>query len=409
MALEPILSRKGPLHGRFSDRHVRSGGVPPHSPPAESADSRASAFRGSALRDVVVRLMAILLGAAPPATAQDLDPRLIRARCEAVHQIENQSVLYGFVVDGATETPLPGSTVRLSWVTVRGVSDSTLHEAKADAAEGAYIFCDVPQRTRLLVQADALGQMGRAAELWFEGGELERRDLTLALASAKGGLAGRFVDAITGEGIGNVTIDIPSADVRSLSDADGHFRIDDVATGSFEAMARHIAYGDPTFLVLIQDRQTAWVEVRLTPTPVAVEPIAVTIEYRPQWLERTGFFDRVASHLGQFVTPEDMESHRWRRFSEILRNVPGVQIAETCTPHCAQVLRMSTTTQSHCSPTFYVDGRRMSFRERVIDLDAIAPGYDVEAVEVYRGISQTPPQFYGRCGSVVIWTRRGTG
>jgi hypothetical protein len=354
-------------------------------------------------------LSTALFAAATSLAAQDLNPQLIRARCEAIHQIENQSVLYGFVVDGATETPLPGSKVRLSWVTVDGVSDSTFHQAEADAADGAYIFCDVPQQTRMIAQADALGQLGRPVDLWFEGGELERRDLMLAFWGARGGLAGRLIDASTGEPIRDATIDITNAEVQALSDSDGNFRIDDLATGSFEATVHHIAYGDPTFRVEIQDRRTAFVELRLTPAPVAVEPIAVMIEYRPQWLESTGFYDRVASHLGEFVTPEEMETHRWRRFSEILRNVPGVEITQVCTPHCSQILRMSTTTQSRCIPTFYVDGRRMLFREALIDLDAIAPASDLEAMEVYRGIAQTPPQFYGRCGSVVIWTRRGGG
>ena len=381
----------------LSIRRSRSGGSPQFIRPAVSAGPRDRALWG----------LVLLLATAPTVAAQALDPELIRARCETIHQVENQSVLYGFVVDGQTETPLPSSKVRLSWITVSGVSDSTLHRVEADAADGAYIFCDVPQRTRLTAQAGALGQLGRPAELWFEGGELERRDLRLAFARARGGLAGRLVDATTRRPIAAATIDIPTADVQALSDPDGNFRLDDVATGSFEATVHHVAYGDPTFQVEIQDRRTAFVELRLTPTPVALEPISVRIDYRPQWLEGTGFYERVASHLGQFVTPEELESHRFRRFSEILRNVPGVQITRVCTPHCAQILRMSTTTQSRCIPTFYVDGRRMMFRNREIDLDAIAPANDLEAVEVYRGIAQTPPQFYGRCGSVVIWTRRG--
>lgn len=350
-----------------------------------------------------------MFGTAPTLAAQTLDPELIRARCEAIHQVENQSVVYGYVVDGATETPLPGSKVRLSWVTVSGVGDSTFHEAEADAAEGAYIFCDVPQRTRLTARADALGQLGRPAELWFEGGELERLDLRLAFSVARGGLAGRLLDATTGRPIQAATIEIAHADATAVSDSDGNFRLEEIITGSFEASVHHLAYGDPTFQVEIQDRRTAFVELRLTPTPVVVEPIEVMIDYRPQWLETTGFYDRMAGHLGEFVTPEEIETHRWRRFSEVLRNVPGVELTQVCTPHCSQILRMSTTTQSRCIPTFYVDGRRMLFRERIIDLDAIAPGGDVQAVEVYRGIAQTPPQFYGRCGSVVIWTRRGHG
>ncbi len=70
---------------------------------------------------------------------------------------------------------------------------------------------------------------------------------------------------------------------------------------------------------------------------------------------------------------------------------------------------MTTTTRTACTPTFYVDGRKMNLQTREVDLDAIASTQDLAAVEVYRGISQTPPEFYGLCGSIVIWTRRGRG
>lgn len=393
------LPWKGLLRAQSSSRRSRAGSRLRPFQPTTSVGLGPSAVLG----------LALVLGMAASVAAQALDPRLIRARCEAVHQVEDQSVLYGFVVDGETDIPLPGSTVRLSWVEVSGASDSTLHGAEADATDGAYIFCDVPQRTRIAAQGGALGQLGRPVELWFEGGELERHDLPVVVTRERGGLAGRVIDATTGRPIEAATIDLPNADARTVSDADGYFRIDDVAVGSFEATVHHVAYGDPKFQVEIQDRRTAYAELRLTPAPVTVEPISVTIRYRAQWLERTGFYDRLASHLGEFVTPEEMETHRWRRFSEILRNVPGVEITQICTPHCSQILRMSTTTQSRCIPTFFVDGRRMMFRERVMDLDAIAPANDLEAMEVYRGIAQTPPQFYGRCGSVVIWTRRGAG
>jgi outer membrane receptor for ferrienterochelin and colicin len=145
----------------------------------------------------------------------------------------------------------------------------------------------------------------------------------------------------------------------------------------------------------------------------------VTVERRPQWLESTGFYDRVAQNLGQHVTPEDLERRSTLRFSEVLRDVPGIDLRPVCTPHCYHQIRMAGTTQSGCIPTFYMDGRRVNVRPKprgsrreppgLFDLDVIATGSDIAAVEVYRSIAETPPEFYGRCGSIVIWTKRGAG
>jgi hypothetical protein len=170
-----------------------------------------------------------------------------------------------------------------------------------------------------------------------------------------------------------------------------------------------VAYGEPNVEVTVSPGSTTHLEIRLAPVAIEMEPIAVTIAVRPQWLEGNGFYNRQESGLGQFVTPDDIEIQRSRRFSEILRNLPGVQLRRVCNPHCVQIVSMTTTTRTRCWPTFYVDGRKMAFQTAEVDLDGIASTQDLAAVEVYRGISQTPPQFFGLCGSIVIWTRRGAG
>ncbi len=359
----------------------------------------------------------ILPGRASGQTPQ-LDPDLVRARCRTVHDIEDQSILYGFVVDAGTGLPLPGGSVRLSWVTIRGVGDSTVHSASADAADGAYIFCDVPQETRLAAWAEALGQSGGRAEFFFHGGESHRHDITLDFVHGVGGISGRLLDATTGEPIESATVRIASLDVSALSDRNGRFRFSEVPVGTHEAEIRHVTYGAPTLRLSVELSQTTHAEIRLDPQPIAVEPISVEVTRRVRWLENNGFYDRVERKLGQFVTPEQLQLRSWRRLSEVLRDVPGLQVLTLCTPRCTQSIRMAGTTQTGCSPVFYVDGRRIQMqsspRSRFqppgqLDLDALVTGSDIQAVEVYRSIAETPPQFYGRCGAIVLWTRRGIG
>ncbi len=355
-------------------------------------------------------LLASPLGSAAQAEPRPLDPELIRARCEVVHRIEDQSVLFGHVVDGRTGTALPGGKVYLRWVMSQGAADSTIHRASTDAADGAFIFCDLPQRTRITAWADALGHASQPVELFFDGGETTRQDLEVAFRRSFGGVAGRLIDASTGQPIEAAAVLIPRADDASaITDHGGAFRFPELPTGRYEATIHHVAYGEPTLMVEVSAGRTTHLEVRLTPEPIALEPIAVAVSSRPQWLENNGVYHRQDRSLGQFVSPEEIAERPWRRFSQLLGEVPGVQIYRVCNPHCEQIVRMAGTTRTGCRPEFYVDGRRLVFRERWIDLDGLAPSSDLAAVEVYRSIAETPPQFYGLCGSVVIWTKRGTG
>ncbi len=353
---------------------------------------------------------------AAPSAAQSLAPHLIRAQCETVHEIADQSILFGYVVESLTRTPLPGSTVHLAWVTLQGARDSTMHKASTETVDGAFIFCDVPQDTRLVAWAVALGQTSQIAEFFFEGGESTRHDLELIMRRATGGIAGTLLDATTGSPVQGATLTMDGQERSTLSDRNGRFRFGDVPLGNHRIRVEHIAYGRPELDIVVNPGLTTHLDVRLDPQPIAVEPIAVQVTLRRQWLESNGFYDRQSRSLGQFVTPEEIEQMPWRRFSEVLRDVPGINIRQICTPHCAQLIRMAGATQTACVPTFYMDGRRIHMREEMasrweprgmIDLDALAVTSDVAAVEVYRSIAETPPQFYGRCGSIVIWTKRG--
>lgn len=350
---------------------------------------------------------------------QELNPDLIRAQCEVVHAIPNQSIIYGLVRDGGTGMPIPGGTVHLQWVSVSGVADTSFHSVSADAPDGAYIFCDVPQDTNLTAYATGLGGRSGPAEFRFSGGESERQDLDMQLAQVEAGVAGQLRDSETDRPIVGATISVPGTSLSALSDRDGRFSLPSVPVGSHEFMIQHLAYGEPKVQVTVEKGQLAYVEAALEPRAIALAPISVEITMRPVWLETRGFYHRQERSLGQFVTPEMIEQRSFARFSEVLKAVPGLTVRTVCSPRCFQQISMSGATQTGCLPAFYMDGRTMHVRpaprtsrfeaEGLIDLDALAAPHDLAAVEVYRSISETPPEFYGRCGSIVIWTKRGAG
>lgn len=347
--------------------------------------------------------------------APDVDPDLLRSRCEVVHPIPEQSILYGYIVDAQSGTPLPGGTVHLRWVARRGVADSTIYRAEAESPDGAYIFCDVPQGVRINAWADAAGRSGGVTDVFFRGGETERRDIHVGFERRTGAIYGLLEDADTGRPIQGATITIPASAVSALSDRNGRFIIDELTTGTHELTVAHLAYGTPALSVVVEPGGNTHADIRLEPRAIALEPISVAVKMRPQWLETRGFYERMERGLGQFVTPEDIAMSPLRRFSEILENVQGVEVeGGACSPRCDPDVRMALTTTSaeSCRPEVYLDGKRLTGPAgggTGWDLDVFAHPTDLAAIEVYRGISETPVEFYGRCGSIVIWTKRGAG
>ena len=360
------------------------------------------------LRPIVA--LVILAGGAPPLAGQ-FDPALIRARCEVIHQIENQSILYGAIIDGRTGMPLPGSRVYLEWNRRDEAGQVFQHRVAADSDDGGYIFCDVPQDTRLTAWADALGLTSLRVAFDLEGGETVREDLRVIVQQVLGAVSGRLVDDATEQPIRGATVWIPGTEAEGLTDSDGRFRLVDVPVGAHELVVQHIAYGEPRVDLSVSQAMSTHAVIRLAPRAIAVEPIAVTITARRKWLEDNEFYHRLERQLGSFVTPEEIDRQPHRTLAEVLRTIPAVNLRERCFPHCQVQIEMAGSTMRGCIPTFYVDGRQVHQLidpdDGMIDLDTFVVGAEIAAVEVYRGVSESPPQFYGRCGSIVIWTRRG--
>lgn len=317
------------------------------------------------------------------------------------------TILYGQVYERTSRLVLPGSEIRLAWKQARGVADTVRGQLEAVSDDrGIYRFCEVPSDALLNVWASALGKTGPPATLFVGQGEQLRQDLELRLtAPVRGALVGTLADTQTGETLEAAQVWIENLGVGIVADAGGRFELREVPAGPQELTIRHIGYGEQSVTVEVVPNRTRHIKISLAPKPVELTPITVTVDMRPVWLERVGFYDRKAKSLGQFMGPAWMERRRPYRFSQVFENVHGVRISPVCRPHCYYLLR-STTQGSSCPFTFYIDGKRLRLGS-IVDLDALVPASDVAAVEVYRGISQTPARYYGRCGSVVIWTKRG--
>lgn len=196
--------------------------------------------------------------------------------------------------------------------------------------------------------------------------------------------------------------DSAGSEATAVSGERGRFRLP-LATGRYVVVTRHLGFDTRRDTLRVPSDRSVRIRIPLAAAPVEVRPIEVNVQV--DWLAREGFYDRRSKGFGKFITPEELDRRAAWSLTEALKTVPGVKEVQSCRgSFCHESLVMtSSMTQTGCDVTYYMDGNVLhgSVQPDNISVESVA------AIEIYRGISETPAQFYGRCGSVVIWSKRG--
>ena len=178
----------------------------------------------------------------------------------------------------------------------------------------------------------------------------------------------------------------------------GVFRVE-LPPGPIVFAVRRLGYEPSTFLATLRPGRTNGVTLVLQGTAHPLPGVVVSEQREQAWL-RT-FNDRKETQQGTFITRSDIEKSRARLTTDILRRrVPSAQVVNTRSGGTRVYMRGSA--QRRCPPQLFVHTTPYSG-----DVDDFPPDA-VEAIEVYSGASELPPELnIGRalCGAIVIWTR----
>jgi hypothetical protein len=186
--------------------------------------------------------------------------------------------------------------------------------------------------------------------------------------------------------------------LRTISNDSGRFELPGLPPGSITVGVRRLGYESATFSATLKAGKTHRATFPLTPSVQSLAEVKVQ-DTASTWLS---VFDQHRSmHRGSFLTRSDFERDNLRIATDILRRVPGVQIVPTRTGTMVQMTRGAGARR--CIPQLYVHETPYSG-----NFDDFTPD-DIEALEVYVGISEIPPDLItmGRpiCAAIVIWTR----
>jgi pimeloyl-ACP methyl ester carboxylesterase len=199
-----------------------------------------------------------------------------------------------------------------------------------------------------------------------------------------------------GAPISGAEVRVVGTDLQAITGDSGTFAFE-LAPGPTVFAVRRLGYAAATFMAtLTPTNRVKGVTLALEATAQTLPGVVVAEQPEQAWLRV--FNDRSNSQHGTFITRSEIEKSRARLTTDILRRrVPSAQIVMV-----RGGTRVYMRGNRRCAPQLFVHTAPYSG-----EVDDFPPDA-VEAIEVYAGASEVPPELnIGRamCGAIVIWTR----
>ncbi len=196
---------------------------------------------------------------------------------------------------------------------------------------------------------------------------------------------------------------------ETMSGVDRSFRIQAPEPGAYYILAEGLGYAPFLDGVELGEGGFLPVDIFVEAKPIMLDSIVATISrvQTIRYLKTMGYYQRMQSGFGHFITPQDIANRPFFKIADHLRNVPRVSTG-TGFLGTEVLLRGSS---GFCVPRIVVDGLVVASLggSAVID-QAVAPE-DIAAMEIYTGVAQLPLEYcsINTCGAILIWTKGSHG
>jgi len=228
-------------------------------------------------------------------------------------------------------------------------------------------------------------------------------------AAAAQTVRGRVFDAASRQPVAAVALTLFRGErlvTTALSDSAGRFVLHADAAGQYHIRASRLGYEDARSpAVDLAASQTVTAELQISGTVIRVAPVEVDVSRDP-YLESTGFYERMRTGNGFYMSGQDIQRRSPVTLVDVLRNARGIKVQRV--NQMRHEVYITTTT---CLPQIVLDGVTVRWGGTISNalrpLEELVRVGHIEAVEVYRSSQGVPPQYAGpnsQCGTILIWT-----
>ena len=234
-------------------------------------------------------------------------------------------------------------------------------------------------------------------------------------------LRGRVRADSTRRPIAGASLTISGLPRTAFANALGYYVVPGIPAGHHSLLVRAFGYSPLSADLEVAAGDTLDVELLLTPDITVLAPLVARAQSTPFIQGRLEDFERRRkSGFGKFLDRTALAAIEPASLERVIRTTPGVRIVSACNRYMAMTMRqghgggqdnrMTCLLNWFCPLAVYVDGALLwspGMTELPPDIAPIM-ARELEAVEVYRGPSETPVEYQGTgsaCGVLMLWTR----
>ena len=241
-------------------------------------------------------------------------------------------------------------------------------------------------------------------------------------SSARGGVAGRILDATTSAPVSLATVEIVEAARTVETDSLGRFRLVDLEPNLVTIRVRRVGYAPVERSLLLRPGRVMQMDYLLSPQAVVLPEVEVKEKAVETNAMLSGFEERRKMGLGTFWDETEIRRMEHRQLPDLLYQARGVKITRDGSEKYVANSRRRVTgldlkgMSTPCYMQIVIDGtvvyspddsRRANFPP---DLTRLVPLSEISAIEVYSSAAGVPMEFRrlgSHCGVLALWTRRG--
>ncbi len=220
---------------------------------------------------------------------------------------------------------------------------------------------------------------------------------------------GIVTDSLTSDPLAGAFVSVVGQDLTVVTGMNGRFELRGIGSGGVIVEVRRPGFraGMVEFEITVSRAVTVDLgTIVLSPLVVELDPVVVEGSEVDQKLSRAGFFHRMGSEHGTFLTTEEIEARNPVNTADLIRRIPGFRVTQGGSISGGRGVPSLSQGFSSCNIDYYIDGVHADGSV----VDDVLPNA-IAAMEVYTGSATIPPAFRisgnPRCGVVVIWTKTG--
>lgn len=227
-----------------------------------------------------------------------------------------------------------------------------------------------------------------------------------ASLAAQAVLTGRTLSDSTKDPISGVEVVLEQPASRVRSDEQGRFTVGGIPWGLQTVTVRKIGYRPVRLRLTVAGNDTVEVDIPMQTAAVELEPIEVTASTVRRGME--SFARRRLTGFGRFYDAKDLRRAEHRRLGDFLTGHQGIRVVR----RGSRAVLVSS--RSNCPMAVWLDGVPLTgsgSRRVPQDINEFSLT-QLDGIEVYASAAETPVELThgggGSCGTVVLWTRRGS-